>query len=121
MYAIVVAAIVFAHFVFIGYVITGGFIAWRWPHTIALHVAAVLWAVASAAGHVGCPLTGLERWARRHAGMQPLPSTGFIAHYLTGVLYPADWVVAVQVLVFSIVATTWATYVWRGRRHERTE
>jgi hypothetical protein len=121
MYAIVVAATVFAHFVFIGYTVTGGFIAWRWPHTIALHVAAVLWAVASAAGHVGCPLTGLERWARHHAGMQPLPSTGFIAHYLTGVLYPADWMAAVQILVFSIVATTWAIYVWRGRRHERTK
>jgi hypothetical protein len=36
-------------------------------------------------------------------------------------LYPADWMAAVQILVFSIVATTWAIYVWRGRRHERTK
>ena len=63
-------------------------------------------------------MTGLERWARQHAGMQPLPSEGFIAHYITGVLYPADWVVAVQVLVFSIVATTWACFGWRGRRRD---
>jgi Protein of Unknown function (DUF2784) len=118
MYGIVVAVTVFAHFLFIGYVVIGGFLALRWPHTIGLHVAAVLWAVVSAAGCVGCPLTGLERWARHRAGMQPLTSKGFIAHYITGILYPADWVVAVQVLVFLIVATTWARYVWRDRRHD---
>jgi hypothetical protein len=118
MYGIVVAVTVLAHFLFIGYVVTGGFLALRWPHTIGLHVAAVLWAVASATGHVGCPLTGLERWARHHAGMQPLTSKGFIAHYITGILYPADWVAAVQVLVALVVATTWARYVWRGRRHD---
>ena len=116
MFEIVVALTIFAHFLFIGYVVTGGVIALRWPRTIGLHVAAVLWAAASVAGHVGCPLTGLERWARRHADMQPLPSEGFIAHYITGVLYPADWVAAVQLLVFLIVATTWAYYGWRGRR-----
>jgi hypothetical protein len=118
MYATVVAATVFAHFLFIGYVVTGGFFALRWPHTIALHVAAVLWAIAIAAGYVGCPLTSLERWARHHAGMQPLPPEGFIAHYLTGVLYPADWMAAVQVLVFAVVATSWVSYGWRRRRRQ---
>lgn len=120
MFVVIVAMTVLAHFCFIGYVVAGGLFALRWPRTIALHVAAVLWALASAAGHVGCPLTGLERWARHHAGMPPLPSQGFIAHYITGVLYPADAVTAVQVLVFAVIAMTWAGYLRGGRqRHSK--
>ncbi len=120
MFEIVVALTVVTHFVFIGYVVAGGLLALRWPRTIGLHVAAVLWAVAGTAGHVECPLTGMERWARHRAGMAPLPSQGFIAHYLTGVLYPAAAVPAVQILVFAFVATTWAGYLRRGRRHHLT-
>jgi hypothetical protein len=120
MFGVIVAMTVLAHFCFIGYVVAGGLLALRCPRTIALHVAAVLWALASAAGRVGCPLTGLERWTRHRAGMPPLPSQGFIAHYITGVLYPADAVTAVQVLVFAVIAMTWAGYL-RGGRHRHSK
>ena len=40
MYQIVLALTVFAHFVFIGYVVVGGFLALRWRRTIWLHVVA---------------------------------------------------------------------------------
>ncbi len=116
MFQIVVALIVFTHFLFIGYVAVGGFLALRFRRTIGMHVAAVLWAAVMVTGHLECPLTELERWARRHAGMQPLTSKGFIAHYITGVWYPAGWAAAVQALVFALVATAWACYVWPGRR-----
>lgn len=116
--AIPVALIMVAHFVFISYVVVGGFLALRWRPTIWLHVAAVLWGVASAVGHVGCPLTGMERWARNQAGMAPLPSKGFIAHYITGVMYPVTWAAAVQAVVFAIVAVSWTAYVWDGRRRD---
>ncbi len=120
MYALVVALTVVTHFLFIGYLVAGGWLALRWRRTIGLHMAAAAWAIASAAGNVGCPLTGLERWARNRAGMPPLTSEGFIAHYLTGVLYPAGWVDVVQLSVFAIVAISWAVYVWRGRHREST-
>ena len=118
LYQIVVALTVIAHFLFIGYVVAGGFLALRWRRTIRLHLAAVVWGVASVAGHVGCPFTGLERWARDRAGMPPLASNGFIAHYITGVFYPAGWMTAVHVVIAAVIAASWTVYVWRGRHRD---
>lgn len=116
MYQIVVALAVVAHFAFVGYLVVGGFIALRWRRTIWLHIPTALWGIAITAGHLDCPLTWLERWARAKAGMAPLPPEGFIAHYITGVLYPAGWAGWVEVAVFALVAASWALYVQRGRR-----
>jgi hypothetical protein len=117
MYQLVVALVVVLHFAFIGYVVIGGFLALRWRRTIWLHIVAVIWGIAIATKRVDCPLTWLERWARAHAGIAPLPPDGFIAHYITGVIYPVGWVVAVQLVSFAAVALSWALYV--RRRHDR--
>lgn len=107
------AVTVAAHFAFIGYVVTGGFLAWRWPRTIYLHVAAAAWGGLGLALGLPCPLTAVERWARERTGMPAMPPEGFIAHYLTGVVYPADAAVVVQALVFGLVATSWAVVIRR--------
>ena len=122
MYQSVVGLVVVVHFAFIGYVVMGGFLALRLRRTIWLHIAAVIWGIAIAAKRVDCPLTWLERWARARAGMAPLPPDGFIAHYLTGVIYPVGWVVGVQLVSFAVVAGSWALYFRRHvnrRRHDR--
>lgn len=116
MYEMVVALAVAVHFAFIAYLVVGGFVAVRWPRTIWLHVPAVLWGVAITTAHLDCPLTGVERWGRAKAGMPALPPQGFIAHYITGVLYPASWAGAVQIAVFAVVVASWALYGWRARR-----
>ncbi|HWT47945.1 MAG TPA: DUF2784 family protein, partial [Mycobacterium sp.] len=41
MYETVLGLIVAVHFAFIGYVVTGGFLALRWRRTMWLHVPAV--------------------------------------------------------------------------------
>jgi hypothetical protein len=118
-FIIVVAVVVVAHFAFIGYLVVGGLVALRWPRTIFLHILAVVWGVGSLSLHLQCPLTDLERWARARAGMAPLPSDGFIAHYITGVLYPADAVGVVEAVVFTVVIVSWALLAYavvRGRR-----
>ncbi|MCV7381211.1 hypothetical protein BST11_10525 [Mycobacterium alsense] len=114
MYTLAVGLIVASHFAFIGYVVAGGFLALRWRWTMWLHVPAVLWGAAIATNRTDCPLTWAERWARHHAGLPPLPPGGFIAHYVTGTLYPAGWLVGVQLAAFALVAVSWALYV-RGR------
>jgi hypothetical protein len=122
MYETVVALVVVLHFAFIGYVIVGGFLALRWRRTIWLHIAAVIWGAGIATKRVDCPLTWMERGARAVAGMAPLPPDGFIAHYVTGVIYPASWMVGVQLASFTVVAVSWALYFrrWIGtRRHRR--
>ncbi|MEB3981619.1 DUF2784 domain-containing protein [Mycobacterium sp. 663a-19] len=117
MYQSVVGLVVALHFAFICYVVAGGFLALRWPRTIWLHVAAVIWGAAIATKSVDCPLTWVERWARARAGMPPLPPDGFIAHYINGVIYPAGWVVGVQLVSFVVVVLSWALYL--RRRQER--
>jgi Protein of Unknown function (DUF2784) len=115
-YIIVVVAVVAAHFAFIGYLVVGGFLALRWPRTIWLHIPTVAWGVGSIALGLLCPLTSLERWARQRAGMAPLPSDGFIAHYITGVLYPASLVGVVEAVVFTVVLVSWGVAFAHGRR-----
>lgn len=119
MYPIAVGLIVAVHLAFVGYVVAGGFLALRWPRTPWLHVPAVGWAVLLLAANLECPLTWFERRARAAAGMAPLPPDGFIAHYLTGVLYPAGWTPAVEVVVGAVVIGTWALCGRETLRHRR--
>ena len=104
-----------AHMAFLIYLPLGGLLALRWRRTIGVHVVAVLWAVASVAGRLPCPLTDLERWARARAGMAPLDPGGFIEHYITGVLYPSAATGYVQGGLAAVVAASWVAYA-RGAR-----
>ncbi|ORL78678.1 DUF2784 domain-containing protein [Prescottella equi] len=110
-YGFLLDATVLVHLAFLGYVVAGGFLAWRWRRTIWLHVAAVAWGFATVLVGFDCPLTHLENWARGKAGEQQLPSDGFIAHYLTGVLYPTDALDVVRALVALCVVASWIGFV----------
>ena len=110
LYTALVWLVVAMHFAFLIYLPVGGFVALRWPRTIWLHVAAVLWGVATVALRLDCPLTDVERWARARAGMEPISPAGFIDHYLTGVLYPAGSSVYAHATVLLAVLASWALY-----------
>ncbi|HEU0190179.1 MAG TPA: DUF2784 domain-containing protein [Mycobacterium sp.] len=116
MYHLVVYLTVAAHFAFVCYAVAGGFLALRWRRTIWLHALAVAWGVLVVAAHLDCPLTWLERWARVRAQMAPLPAEGFIAHYITGVFYPADRVGTAELVALTLVAVSWVLYLRAGRR-----
>ena len=118
LYIVAVALTVAAHFAFMAYLVAGGFLALRWPRSIWLHVAVVVWGVGIVTLKYDCPLTWLEQQARERAGMAPLPE-GFIDHYITGVLYPARYVVLVEVVVFLIVVASWTAYLAARRRAAR--
>ena len=115
-YRVLVAVTVAAHFAFVGYGVIGGFLALRWPRTIWLHAPVVIWCVAIEVIDFICPLTALERWARARAGMPPLPSDGFIDHYVTGVWYPVKYQYVVMALVLVVVVTSWMWFALMGRR-----
>ena len=100
-------AVVAVHFAFLGYVIAGGFLAWRWRRALWPHLAACAWAVAIVTlPFLVCPLTQAENWARSRGGLQPYV-TGFIDHHVEGVLYPAAFTPVVQVAVGLVVVTSW--------------
>lgn len=115
-YLAVVAATVGAHFGYLAYLPTGGFVALRRPRTIGLHLFAVGWGVAVVATNVPCPLTSLENWARARAGMRALPDTGFIDRYVAGVLYPSNRTGTAQAFAFVAAAVSW---ILLAREHRR--
>ncbi|MFC7328372.1 DUF2784 domain-containing protein [Marinactinospora rubrisoli] len=110
-------AVMLAHFCFLGYLVVGGFLAWRWPRTVWWHVLCVAYGLGILVIGWTCPLTVAENWARTRAGEPGLGAQGFIEHYLTGVVYPADSVGTVRLLVALVVALSWAGVAlrWRGR------
>ena len=103
-------ATVVVHLAFVVYVVIGGFLAWRWRKTILLHIPAVVWGVSAVTIGIVCPLTRLEDWARRQAGEAGLPPSGFIDHYLTGVIYPESALGTVRLLVVGAVLVSWIGY-----------
>ncbi|WP_228001507.1 DUF2784 domain-containing protein [Nocardia australiensis] len=120
-YQLLVDVTAAVHFAFVAYVVVGGFIAWRWPRTVWLHVLAVSWGFSTVLFGFACPLTYLENWARLRAGDAGLPSSGFIDHYLTGVIYPESALGLVRVLVVACIVLSWAGLIWltRQRGHHR--
>jgi hypothetical protein len=115
-YRLLADASVVAHLAFIAYVIFGGFIAWRWPRTIWLHLVCAGWGFIGVVVGIVCPLTILENWARRQAGQSGLPPEGFIDHYLTGVIYPESLLVEVRIGVAVVVVASWVGFIVRRRR-----
>jgi hypothetical protein len=88
--------VVGVHFLFIVFVVGGGFLAWRWPGLRWVHVPVAIWgALIEFAGWI-CPLTPLENAMRRAAGESGY-SGGFIEHYIIPVVYPAGLTPAIQV------------------------
>ncbi|MGW6423057.1 DUF2784 domain-containing protein [Nocardia sp. NPDC055053] len=99
------------HVAFIAYVVAGGFLAWRWPRTIGLHLLAASWGFGTILIGFDCPLTHAENWAHRRAGEAALPASGFIDYYLTGVIYPDSAIGVVRLVAALAVLVSWAGYV----------
>ena len=104
------------HFAFLGYVVAGGFLAWRWRRAIWPHLVLAGWGLSTVVFHQDCPLSLVEDWARRHAGERGLSHRGFIDTYLTGVLYPARYLWLVQLLAALVIASSWAGALVLHRR-----
>jgi Protein of Unknown function (DUF2784) len=106
------------HYAFLAYLVSGGFLAWHWPRTIWLHLAAAGWAVLITFVPVVCPLTAAQNRLRYQLD-RPQLRDGFIAHYVTGVLYPAGWKDGVRLAAAAVVLVSWAGYRLRNRRPAR--
>jgi hypothetical protein len=107
-----------AHYLVMGYIVFGGFLAWKWRWTIVAHLVFIVWAVLSLSfTWAQCPLTMLENYFRHLGGLGTL-SGGFIDTYITGVLYPAGALLEVQLLCGALVLVSWiGFYLRRPRAH----
>jgi hypothetical protein len=121
-YQVLAEATMLVHFAFLAYVVGGGFLAWRWPRAVWPHLALAGWGLSTLVFHQDCPLSLLENWARREAGLSGLKHRGFIDTYLTGVVYPARYLPLVQTLAAATVAVSWGgVLLLRHRRRPRGE
>jgi hypothetical protein len=75
------------HFLALLYIGLGGFVAWRWPRSIFVHVPFAAWGFLVIAFPLPCPLTALEDYLRGLQGLGPLPN-GFNEYYIYGELIP---------------------------------
>ncbi len=94
------------HFVYLAYLVCGGYLAWRWPRTITVHALAVIWGTLIIVTEVTCPLTWLQNTLRTRGGQQEL-DLSFIDTYVRGVFFPADHEVAARVVVALVIGTSW--------------
>ncbi|BBY57437.1 DUF2784 domain-containing protein [Mycolicibacterium sarraceniae] len=115
--ATVITAVI-AHFGYLIYLPSGGFMALRWRRTLWLHLAAVCWGLAVVTTDLPCPLTTIEQRARARAGLAPLPATGFVDRYIGGVLFPANRTGVAQSLAFVAALVSWLALGMQYRRRE---
>lgn len=111
--------VVFAHLLFIVFVVLGGGLALRWPRLAVVHLPAACWgAFIELSGGI-CPLTPLENAWRQAAGEAGYAGS-FIEHYLLPIIYPAgltrdiQFVLAALVVVINVAA--YARLLSRRRR-----
>ena len=106
MYRLLADAVMLAHFGFLAFVVLGGFVAWRYRWVLVPHVAAVSWGALTVVVGLQCPLTGWEDGLRRLGDEDGLPR-GFIDTYLTGVVYPPEYLPVAQLLAAVLVVVSW--------------
>ncbi|GAB3645293.1 DUF2784 domain-containing protein [Glycomyces tarimensis] len=121
-YRILADAAMIVHFLFVAYVVLGGFLAWRWPKSWFLHAPVALYGLVITVYGFVCPLTPVEDHFRRQAGQEGLEPTGFIDTYIEGVVYPGEYAAAAQWAAAAVVAISWigALLLHRRRRQAAT-
>lgn len=97
-----VTVVLTAHFLYLGFVVFGGFTAWRWPRMFWVHLLTVIWGVLVISFPWTCPLTTAENWARKTP-----TDKGFIERYIDGVIYPPQYVQWVRLAVAVVIAISW--------------
>ncbi|MFW5418053.1 DUF2784 domain-containing protein [Nocardiopsis sp. CNT-189] len=113
-YELIGTAAMLLHFAFFGYVVLGGFLAWRYPRALWVHLAVAAYALGIVLIEWPCVLTELENRARLHTGREVMEN-GFIDHYLTGVLYPREHLLTSRIVIAAVIAASWAGAVHRLR------
>ncbi len=107
------------HFVFIIFVVAGGFLALRWRWAPLLHLPAVVWGVSVELSGGVCPLTPVENALRRAAGVSEYAG-GFLEQYLVPVIYPSNLSRSLQVVLAALAVLSntlvYAFVFWRRRQ-----
>lgn len=100
--------IIIVHFVFILWVVLGGFVVLLRLGFVWLHLPALIWGIVVEWNGWICPLTPLENFYRAQRGVAQYRG-GFIEHYIVPIIYPEGLtrshqvIMAVALLLLNIV------------------
>jgi hypothetical protein len=115
-YRLLADILVGIHFLFVVFVVAGGFLTWRWPRLAWIHVPVALWGVLIEFAGWICPLTPLDNSLRRAAG-QAGYTGGFVEHYVIPVVYPGALTREIQLaLGVAVIAINVVVYGQLARR-----
>jgi hypothetical protein len=116
-YQVAADLVLVVHLLFIGFVVGGAFLAWRWPRLIWVHLPAMVYGALIEFVGFSCPLTPLQNYLRHRAGEAGY-SGGFISHYLIQWIYPAgltrDIQIGLGLFVLLIAAIGYGGYLRRS-------
>ncbi|MGD8430770.1 MAG: DUF2784 domain-containing protein [Ectothiorhodospiraceae bacterium] len=115
-YRLLADGVLLLHFVFVAFVVLGGFLC-LWRVWVAwLHLPAAAWSVAVNAQGWICPLTPLE-WRLRMAAGRGAYEGGFLEHYLAPLVYPPSLPPSAGLVLglglFAWTAGVYALVIWR--------
>lgn len=121
LYQLAADGLVVVHFLFILFVISGGFLVLRNRKWAFVHLPAALWAATVEFTGWFCPLTPLENWLRLQGGGTRYTSS-FVEQYLLPLLYPAQLTRGLQIgLGLAVVVLNVTVYLRVYRRLHRPE
>ena len=98
MYEIAANLTLFAHFIFILFVVFGAFLFFASTKIIFIHIPAFIWGTYIELTHSICPLTYLENWFLHKANLTTY-SEGFIQNYLVPIVYPLNLTKDLQIFL----------------------
>jgi len=107
------------HAAFLLFFVIGGFLAWRWPRLIWVHLGIVVWSLAIVLIDYDCPFTGMEKFFLRKGGETPYDA-GYIHHYLDGTIWPAGATPTAEKVGFVLVVISYVGFfILRHRRRTK--
>ncbi|MFC0625002.1 DUF2784 domain-containing protein [Kribbella deserti] len=121
MSALLAEIVMVVHGAMLVFFVVGGFLAWKWPKLIWLHLLIGLWNITIVLVDFPCPVTAVEKHLRRDAGQVPYEG-GYIKHYVDGTVYPAGHTWLAEIIGFALVVISYIGFTWimlRRRRRRR--
>lgn len=108
------------HFMCLLYIGLGGFLGWRHPKSLLVHMFFAAWGFLVLAASLPCPLTALQDYLRDLQGLGSLPG-GFNEYYIYGELIPHAWLPAAALIAVLLLITSYVGAYLQHRRRARED
>ena len=111
-YSALAVSVLVLHALYILWVIFGALLTRLRPILRWLHISCLIWGILTELLPWSCPLTVLESWLERSAGVEP-EQGGFLLHYLDKLVYPNISPTMLTVTAVIVCALNLAFYGWQ--------